>query len=32
VVDGAEVARFMNDLINLLENPSLLLVESDAQV
>jgi pyruvate dehydrogenase E2 component (dihydrolipoamide acetyltransferase) len=31
VVDGAEVARFMNDLINLLENPSLLLIESSAQ-
>jgi len=31
VVDGAEVARFMNDLINLLENPSLLLIESDTQ-
>ncbi len=28
VIDGAEVARFMNDLINLLENPSLLLLES----
>lgn len=28
VIDGAEVARFMNDLINLLENPSLLLFES----
>ena len=28
VIDGAEVARFMNDLINLLENPSLLLIES----
>jgi pyruvate dehydrogenase E2 component (dihydrolipoamide acetyltransferase) len=31
VVDGAEAARFMNDLINLLENPSLLLIESSAQ-
>lgn len=31
VVDGAEVARFMNDLINLLENPGLLLLESDTQ-
>jgi pyruvate dehydrogenase E2 component (dihydrolipoamide acetyltransferase) len=31
VVDGAEVARFMNDLINLLENPSLPLIESDTQ-
>ncbi|MGB6340322.1 MAG: dihydrolipoamide acetyltransferase family protein [Candidatus Aminicenantaceae bacterium] len=29
VVDGAEVARFMNDLINLLENPSLLLIDSE---
>ncbi len=29
VADGAEVARFMNDLINLLENPSLLLIESE---
>lgn len=28
VIDGAEVARFMNDLINLLENPSLLLLDS----
>lgn len=28
VIDGAEVAHFMNDLINLLENPSLLLLES----
>ena len=28
VIDGAEVARFMNDLIKLLENPSLLLLES----
>jgi len=28
VIDGAEVARFMNDLINLLENPGLLLLES----
>lgn len=32
VVDGAEVARFMNDLINLLENPSLLLIESENKV
>ncbi len=31
VVDGAEVARFMKDLINLLENPSLLLLESESQ-
>jgi len=31
VVDGAEVARFMNDLISLLENPSLLLIESETQ-
>jgi pyruvate dehydrogenase E2 component (dihydrolipoamide acetyltransferase) len=31
VVDGAEVARFMNDFINLLENPSLILIESDTQ-
>jgi pyruvate dehydrogenase E2 component (dihydrolipoamide acetyltransferase) len=31
VVDGAEVARFMNDFINLLQNPSLLLIESDTQ-
>lgn len=28
VIDGAKVARFMNDLIHLLENPSLLLLES----
>ncbi|MGD9344951.1 MAG: hypothetical protein PVH84_03760 [Candidatus Aminicenantes bacterium] len=27
----AEVAKFMNDLVNLLENPSLLLIESDTQ-
>ncbi|MCJ7579510.1 MAG: hypothetical protein MUP98_03130 [Candidatus Aminicenantes bacterium] len=28
VIDGAEVARFMNDVIHLLENPGLLLLES----
>jgi pyruvate dehydrogenase E2 component (dihydrolipoamide acetyltransferase) len=31
VVDGAEAAHFMKDLINLLENPSLLLLESGSQ-
>ena len=29
VVDGAEVGRFMNDLINYLENPSLLLIDAE---
>lgn len=31
VIDGAEVARFMNTVINLLENPSLLLLDSDEE-
>lgn len=29
IVDGAEVGRFMNDLIKYLENPSLLLVDAE---
>ncbi|MBN1224595.1 MAG: 2-oxo acid dehydrogenase subunit E2 [Candidatus Aminicenantes bacterium] len=30
VVDGAEVGRFMNDLIHYLENPSLILVDQES--
>jgi pyruvate dehydrogenase E2 component (dihydrolipoamide acetyltransferase) len=29
IIDGAEAARFMNDLIHYLENPSLLLLETE---
>ncbi|MFC2167359.1 dihydrolipoamide acetyltransferase family protein [Acidobacteriota bacterium] len=31
VIDGAEVARFMNDVIHLLENPSLLILDSSEE-
>lgn len=30
IVDGAEVGRFVNDLINYLENPSLLLIDAES--
>ncbi|MFC2165602.1 dihydrolipoamide acetyltransferase family protein [Acidobacteriota bacterium] len=30
IVDGAEVGRFMNDLVNYLENPSLLLIDAES--